>query len=54
MQTIITISDRLVQAATDSFTRYLYDKITWEERLIGITGAEGTGKTIHCICAKKK
>ena len=45
MQTIITISDRLVKATTDNFTRYLYDKITWEERLIGLVGARGAGKT---------
>jgi len=45
MQTIINTSDRLVQTATDNFTRYLYHKITWDERLIGLTGAKGTGKT---------
>jgi len=45
MQTLIDTSDRLVQTATDSFTRYLYNQITWEERLIGLTGAKGTGKT---------
>ena len=45
MQTLINISDRLVQTTTDSFTRYLCNKITWEERLIGIVGAKGTGKT---------
>ena len=45
MQTIIDTSDRLVHVATDNFTRYLYNKITWEERLIGIVGAKGTGKT---------
>ena len=45
MQTIIDICDRLLQTTTDSFTRYLYNKITWEERLIGLTGAKGTGKT---------
>ena len=45
MQVLIDISDRLVQATTDAFTRYLYNKITWEERLIGLVGAKGTGKT---------
>ena len=28
-----------------SFVRYLYPKIRWNNRLIGITGARGTGKT---------
>jgi len=45
MQTLIDISDRLVQLATNGFMRYLYSEITWEERLIGLTGAKGTGKT---------
>ena len=45
MQTLIDISDRLVQTTTDTFTRYLHNKITWDERLIGIVGAKGTGKT---------
>ena len=45
MQTLINTSDRLVQTTTDSFTRYLYNTITWEERLIGLLGAKGTGKT---------
>ncbi|MCL2650154.1 MAG: AAA family ATPase [Candidatus Azobacteroides sp.] len=45
MQIIIDTSDRLVQATTVGFTRYSFDKITWEERLIGLTGAKGTGKT---------
>jgi predicted AAA+ superfamily ATPase len=45
MKIIIDISDRLVQTVTDGFTRYLYNQITWEERLIGLLGAKGTGKT---------
>ena len=28
-----------------TFVRYLYDKINWENRLIGIKGARGIGKT---------
>ena len=33
-------------AATDlHFKRYLYDKIDWNVRLIGIKGARGVGKT---------
>jgi len=45
MQTLINISDRLVKTTTNNFTRYLYHKITWDARLIGIVGAKGTGKT---------
>ena len=33
-------------AATDlRFKRYLYDRINWDVRLIGIKGARGVGKT---------
>ena len=33
-------------AETDlSFTRYLYEKINWDNRLIVIKGAKGVGKT---------
>ncbi len=28
-----------------SFNRYLYNRLDWEQRLIGITGARGVGKT---------
>jgi len=54
MQTIIDTSARLVQAATDNFTRYLYPKITWEERLIGLLGAKGTGKTTMLLQHMKR
>jgi predicted AAA+ superfamily ATPase len=45
MQTLIDISERLLKATADGFVRYLYDNISWEERLVGIVGAKGTGKT---------
>lgn len=35
---------RINQTST-KFIRYLYDQIDWNSRLIGITGARGTGKT---------
>jgi predicted AAA+ superfamily ATPase len=34
-----------VQVTNCAFTRYLYDNIAWNNRLIGIVGAKGTGKT---------
>jgi predicted AAA+ superfamily ATPase len=37
-------SQRLTQTNT-KFVRYLYPQIDWDSRLIGITGARGTGKT---------
>jgi predicted AAA+ superfamily ATPase len=34
-----------VQTVDCTFTRYLYDHIAWNNRLIGIVGAKGVGKT---------
>lgn len=36
---------RLISATKTTYYRYLYDDIDWSNRLIGITGARGTGKT---------
>jgi predicted AAA+ superfamily ATPase len=36
---------RILNAVNNQFHRYLYDEIDWDNRLIGITGARGTGKT---------
>jgi len=48
LQTMITLleqSDRLVNSVSLDFKRYLFGFIKWENRLIGIKGARGTGKT---------
>lgn len=37
--------NRLLNAVDTRYHRYLYHEINWENRLIGITGARGTGKT---------
>lgn len=37
-----------------SFTRYLYEKIDWNDRLIGIKGARGVGKTTLILQHIKK
>ena len=38
-------SQRLIQRQKTEFKRFLFDKIDWNNRLIGIRGARGTGKT---------
>ena len=43
MESLIIKSDRLVQDTNISFIRYLYRNIEWDNRLIGIVGAKGTG-----------
>ena len=45
MDELIEISNNLIEEISDSYTRYLYDKINWNNRLIGVKGARGTGKT---------
>ena len=36
---------RLLAETDLSFTRYLYEKINWDNRLIVIKGSKGVGKT---------
>lgn len=43
VQELLETSDRLVGAVSTEFHRYL--KIDWKDRLIGVLGARGTGKT---------
>ena len=45
METIFNYSSKLINADRGNFRRYLHDDIDWNERLIGIIGARGTGKT---------
>lgn len=39
------IQDRLLESVSMRFRRYLYSKIDWEARMIGLTGYRGVGKT---------
>lgn len=45
MQTLFQTYNRLVERINYANQRYLYDRIDWNERLIGIKGARGVGKT---------
>ena len=45
MESLIITSDRLVQHVNTGFIRYLYSNIAWNNRLVGIIGAKGTGKS---------
>lgn len=45
MITLLEQSERLVTGVKLDFKRYLFDVIQWNNRLIGIKGARGTGKT---------
>ncbi len=45
MRTLYQKFETLLQSTTTDFKRYLYDKVAWESRMIGIIGARGVGKT---------
>ncbi len=45
MRTLYHKFETLLQSTTSDFKRYLYDKVSWDSRMIGITGARGVGKT---------
>ncbi|MBB5436946.1 hypothetical protein HDC92_000610 [Pedobacter sp. AK017] len=45
MEAILQKSDSLVQLVNLEFKRYLFHQVKWNNRLIGIKGARGTGKT---------
>ncbi len=54
---IVTLVGRYhqkLQTTTMDFVRYLYDRINWDARLIGIKGARGVGKTTLLIQRIKK
>jgi len=45
IQPLIDSYHRRLSVVTSHFHRYLYDKINWDARMIGIRGARGVGKT---------
>lgn len=45
MEELLEISERLISQVELRFKRSLYHKIHWNDRLIGIKGARGVGKT---------
>ncbi len=54
MHNLFKYSQIRVKGVSDKFVRYLYGQINWEDRLIGITGARGTGKTTLMLQFIKK
>lgn len=45
MRTLYQKFETLLQSTTTDFKRYLYSKVSWDSRMIGIIGARGVGKT---------
>ena len=49
MNRLYSISTKLAESAPKGFERFLLDKLPWEQRLIGISGARGSGKTVMML-----
>lgn len=45
MQSLFNFQDALLLGITNDFRRFLHQKINWGQRMIGIKGPRGTGKT---------
>lgn len=45
MELLIATYRKMLQRTTSTFHRYMYDKIDWNSRLIGLLGPRGVGKT---------
>ena len=54
MQTLFKYSNIKISNVETDFIRYLFQEIKWNDRLIGITGARGTGKTTLILQYIKK
>jgi predicted AAA+ superfamily ATPase len=51
---IVRVSNELINNAPNIFKRYLLDEIDWDYRLIGVSGARGSGKTILLLQEMKR
>ena len=45
MEALFLAYNRRLEEVQTHYFRYLYSRIDWQERLIGIKGARGVGKT---------
>jgi hypothetical protein len=54
MDKLFAKSERIIQATSLTLERYLSDEVDWNERLIGLRGARGTGKSTIMLQYLKK
>lgn len=45
MDSLVRVYKKLLRETTTEFHRYLYDQINWDNRIVGIRGPRGVGKT---------
>lgn len=49
MEKLFSFQNNILRATQSTFRRYLYDKVTFDRRLVGIRGIRGVGKTTMLI-----
>ena len=54
MDDLVRIYKKLLRETDTRFLRYLYDEIDWKNRIVGIRGARGVGKTTLMLQHIKK
>lgn len=45
METLVRVYKKLLRETSTNFHRYLYEQINWKNRIVGIRGPRGVGKT---------
>lgn len=45
MDSLVRVYKKLLRETTTKFHRYLYDQVNWDNRIVGIRGPRGVGKT---------
>jgi predicted AAA+ superfamily ATPase len=54
MEQLFQYSQQLINQVDTAFTRYVYDRINWKNRLVGLVGFRGVGKTTLILQHIKK
>lgn len=54
MDSLFQYSNQLIAQVDTAFTRYVYDRINWKNRLLGLVGPRGVGKTTLILQHIKK
>ena len=51
---LVNYMQNQLQSVPTDFQRYMYDKIDWQERMFGLVGPRGVGKTVLYQAASKR
>ncbi|MEX2350278.1 MAG: AAA family ATPase, partial [Flavobacteriaceae bacterium] len=45
MESLFEYSNKLISETNSSFVRYMFHRVNWQNRMVGLTGPRGVGKT---------